>query len=360
MGDYVALLQFRRSVVPYVEIPPRLARILRGEFEHEDSALLQDLQWTEQRWLGAMPHNRPTFEEALAVAKRIHLGLRSDRDEDAMHSFVAKLFVTAFVPRRSAREETPVNHRRSLFHRRASRGNTESMQRYLRPSLWLCSLLALTACGAPVQPDASTDARSDSAAIDDVAQDSAALIDAQSTDSSAGDDASANDSATLDTGVPSDANSDADAARDASAITDSARDASATADAARDASADAFVPPPSCSYSNVDDVVVDCSGTYRMVSQFNVVPPSSMCPAYWQVGMSAPAFTPEQAATNAGCSTACIWRFSMSVTRLYCNHRSGYEVLSGTPDRCGQLFRFAEGYFTSVEAHDAMYPCRDM
>ncbi|MFO0563971.1 MAG: hypothetical protein U0269_38455 [Polyangiales bacterium] len=248
------------------------------------------------------------------------------------------------------------------------------MQRCLRSSLLLSSLLALAACGAPVQPDASTDARSDSATIDDVAQDGTASLDAQSTDATAMTDASANDGAASDAASIPDAASDAsansdsardassipDAARDASAITDAARDASAITDAARDASADVFVPPPSCSYANVNDVVVDCAGTYRMVSQFNVVPPSSMCPPYWQVGMSAPAFTPEQAATNAGCSTACIWNFSMSVSRIYCGVRSGYEVLSGTPNRCGQLYRFAEGYFPSVAAHDAMYPCRDM
>jgi hypothetical protein len=224
----------------------------------------------------------------------------------------------------------------------------------------LSSLLALAACGAPVQPDASTDARSDTAAIDDAAQDGPASLDAQSADASTADasamaDASANDSAAIDaTSIP-----DASAS-DASASTDSSRDASALTDAARDASADVFVPPPSCSYANGDDVVVDCGGTYRMVSQFNVVPPSLTCPAYWQVGMSAPAFTPEQAATNAGCSTACIWRFSISVSRIYCGARSGYEVLNGTSNRCGQLYRFAEGYFPSVAAHDAMYPCRDM
>lgn len=105
MGDYIALLQFRRSVVPYVEIPPKLARILRGDFEPEDVALLQDLQWTEQRLLGAMPHNRPTFEEAIAVAERIRLALGSDRDEVGMRFFVANLLAESDVSPRAPQEE---------------------------------------------------------------------------------------------------------------------------------------------------------------------------------------------------------------------------------------------------------------
>ncbi|MFO0560774.1 MAG: hypothetical protein U0269_22345 [Polyangiales bacterium] len=117
MGDYVALLQFRRSVVPYVEIPPRLARILRGEFEPEDSSLLQDLQWTEQRLLGAMPHNRPTYEEAIAVAERIRVALGSDRDEEGMRAFVANLFVESDLAPVDDRARERSGERQSLAPR---------------------------------------------------------------------------------------------------------------------------------------------------------------------------------------------------------------------------------------------------
>lgn len=86
MGDYIALLQLRRSVVAYVELPPRLARILRGEIEDADLPLLQDLQWTEQRLVSATPNDRPTMAEALAVAERIRAALDSRRDEEAMRA----------------------------------------------------------------------------------------------------------------------------------------------------------------------------------------------------------------------------------------------------------------------------------
>ncbi len=233
----------------------------------------------------------------------------------------------------------------------------------------LSSLLALVACGAPVAPgDASPS---------DVAREAQALIDSAATDAAAldaGSDASAHDDgAAQDSGPALDAGSDAsalDARTDGASSLDATRadavaDASARPDVApadtgaRDAAADVFVPPPSCMYTNVNDLAVDCGGTIRLVNYFDVVPASSMCPGYWQLGSAAPAFTAEQAAVNGGCSTACIWRFSMSVTRLYCGVRSGYEVLEGTPNRCGQRFRFSEGYFNSVAEHDAMYPCRD-
>lgn len=194
------------------------------------------------------------------------------------------------------------------------------------------------------------DASADSAAQNDAAQNDSTVADSSAMESSV-DDAAAQDSATStpDSAPDASATPDADASTDASAV-----------DARSDASADAFVPPPGCMYTNVNDVVVECSGSYRFVSEFNVVPASRECPPYWQVGTSAPAATMEAAAANARCSTACVWNFSMSVSRIYCGVRSGYEVLSGTPNRCGQLYRFSEGYFASVAAHDAMFPCRDM
>ncbi|MBL8680356.1 MAG: hypothetical protein JNK05_14360 [Myxococcales bacterium] len=91
IGDYVALLQFRRSVVPYAEIPPSLARILRGEIQPDDLPLLADLQWTEQRMISSMPHDRPTLDEALEVAERIRVALGSTRDEEGMRAFVEAL-----------------------------------------------------------------------------------------------------------------------------------------------------------------------------------------------------------------------------------------------------------------------------
>lgn len=105
VGDYVALLHFRRSVVPYVEIPPSLARILRGEIHPDDAQLLQDLLWTEQRLIGAMPHDRPTMAEAIEVAERIRRALGSERDEEGMRAFVAKLLEEAEVTASAAHDE---------------------------------------------------------------------------------------------------------------------------------------------------------------------------------------------------------------------------------------------------------------
>ncbi len=250
------------------------------------------------------------------------------------------------------------------------------MNLMLRRGLALASLFALAACGAPAIVDdaAPSDARASDALAD------ATAFDGGSDAAISGDDAALDsaqpDVATLDAPADgSDATVDAraDAALDAradatvdaraDATVDARADASldARADAALDARADSgvFVPPPSCMYVNVNDLVVQCSGRPRLVNNFNVVPPDPMCPAYWQVGSSPPATTAQQAALNAGCTTACVWRFSMSVTRIYCGVRSGYDVLEGTPATCPRLYNFPEGYFASVEEHDAMFPCRD-
>lgn len=240
------------------------------------------------------------------------------------------------------------------------------MKLMLRRGLALASLFALAACGAPTMVDdaarsdaGSADALQDGGAFDGSA-DGAPVVDDAALD------AAQSDVAALD--APA-ADGRADAALDAApdARADAALDAradaapDARADAATDARVDSgvFVPPPSCAYVNVNDLVVQCSGRPRLVNNFNVVPPDPMCPAYWQVGSSPPATTVEQAALNAGCTTACVWRFATSVTRIYCGVRSGYDILEGTPPTCPRLYNFPEGYFASVEEHDAMFPCRD-
>ena len=208
----------------------------------------------------------------------------------------------------------------------------------LAAGLWL----TCAACGSSSNPpgDGATDSASsaDSAA----ASDSATAMDSASEDSSTAPDASA---ATDSAAVPDGASADSgDAARADSAAADAASGADAS-----DAS--------SCNYNPVNEVLVDCSGSYRFTSYFVADPESAACPPFWQVGTAAPAMSYEQAAMNGGCSTACVWRFAMSVSRLRCGVRTGYETLTGTPESCPTLYRFSEGFFTSVEAHDAMYPC---
>jgi hypothetical protein len=215
------------------------------------------------------------------------------------------------------------------------------MRSSLASLLLLGSMLFSSACNGSAPSDASVDAQSEHVA-------DAALVDASSTDGALQDGA-----ATLDV-TSRDASS-----QDAPTTDAPSSDGPSSDGASSDALVDSDAAGPACAYENVDDLVVECMGRYRMVQRFDVAPPSAMCPPYWQVGSSPPAATAEQAALNAGCSTACVWRFSLAVSRLYCGHRSGYEVLAESSDRCGELFRFPEGYFASVEEHDRMFPCRD-
>lgn len=210
----------------------------------------------------------------------------------------------------------------------------------LAAGLWL----ACAACGP------STNIPTDGATGDSSA-DSASAADASLDSTSAADGSAASDSSVVTDSASADASSSADSsAADAASADSSASDASSAADAA-DASG--------CNYTAVDEVLVDCSGTYRFTSYFIADPASASCPPYWQVGSAAPASTYQQAAMNGGCTTTCTWRFATSVSRLYCGVRSGYESLTGTPESCPTLYRFSEGFFTSVEAHDEMFPCRD-
>jgi hypothetical protein len=237
----------------------------------------------------------------------------------------------------------------------------------------LLALTTLAACGAPSQnTDASVDvARTDATSSDaSPVTDDAAAMDVTVMDVTVMDvtvmDAATDSAATADSMSPRDATSDAtaDSARtDASVSDTSVSDTSVSDAGVRDASAgdgggaDAFVPDPACMYVNVDDRVVECGGRYRFNRRFDTVPASAACPPYWRVGDSAPASTAEQAATNAGCSTACEFRFMTSVSRLYCGRRSGYDILVGTPARCGTIYSFPEGFFSSVDEHDRMFPC---
>jgi hypothetical protein len=237
---------------------------------------------------------------------------------------------------------------------------------------WLSlALVTLAACGAPSQnTDASADAaRMDAADTGQVTDDGAIHDGATATDVTALDatvmDATTADAPTVDVSTVDASGSDGGdsaATRDAATVDASVRDG-ASSDAANDGAAsdgggaDVFVPDPACMYVNVDDRVVQCAGRYRFNRRFDTVPASAACPPYWRVGDSPPASTAEQAAMNAGCSTECEFRFMTSVSRLYCGRRSGFDILVGTPARCGTIYSFPEGFFSSVDEHDMMFPC---
>ena len=151
--------------------------------------------------------------------------------------------------------------------------------------------------------------------------------------------------------------------RDAPSSTD---DASSDAALAVDAGGDAFIRPADaaplsdvgfdCNYTAIDEVVVKCGDRYRFVNHFQSDPPGA-CPSFHGFSPTGEQYaTPaEVIASDPTCSARCIYTFHMSVTRLWCGHRSGYESLRA--EGCSDIYRFPAGYFDSVEAHDAMVPC---
>jgi hypothetical protein len=97
-GDYVALVLFMRTMMPYVEPAPELARILRGEIEEGDHALLECLRWVEFQMVGGLPTLRPSVAEAVEVADRIRAMLRVTVDPEGFAAFVAGLIQRAETP----------------------------------------------------------------------------------------------------------------------------------------------------------------------------------------------------------------------------------------------------------------------
>lgn len=112
---------------------------------------------------------------------------------------------------------------------------------------------------------------------------------------------------------------------------------------------------PACDYVGVDEVVVRCDGDFTFVSYFSSTVES--CDPFWGFSPEGPRF--EDAASAIGsdpsCDADCQYDFSMSISRVYCGRRSGYEVL--TAEGCPDVYRFDTGWYASVEEHDAANPC---
>jgi hypothetical protein len=89
--DFLALLLFMRSVLAYVELPASLARLLRGELEADDAPLAASLLEFEQRVVSALPGQRASIDEAIAVSDRIRSILRSGLDEERYRQLAARL-----------------------------------------------------------------------------------------------------------------------------------------------------------------------------------------------------------------------------------------------------------------------------
>jgi hypothetical protein len=110
-----------------------------------------------------------------------------------------------------------------------------------------------------------------------------------------------------------------------------------------------------CSYVAVDEVIVLCGTDYTFVSHFTSE--LSSCPPFYGFDPEGEQFSDSASAiaSNTSCDATCQWHFASEVSRLHCGHRDGYEILSATG--CDDVYRFSEGYYASVEEHDAANPC---
>lgn len=99
-GDYVALLLFMRSVMPYADMSGVIGRVLRGEAQPSDSELIQSLIWVETRMIGELTQRRASIAEAIAVAERIRAFNGTALDEPGFAKYVKALLARV--------EETPM------------------------------------------------------------------------------------------------------------------------------------------------------------------------------------------------------------------------------------------------------------
>jgi hypothetical protein len=90
-ADFVALILFMRSVIAYVDVPERLASLLRGELSLDDSVLALRLMQFEQRVVGALPARRAGIDEAIAISDDIRRELGVVLDEEAFRAHVQRL-----------------------------------------------------------------------------------------------------------------------------------------------------------------------------------------------------------------------------------------------------------------------------
>ncbi|MFO0748218.1 MAG: hypothetical protein U1F43_21540 [Myxococcota bacterium] len=91
-GDYVALLQFGRSLLSYVDVSATaIGRLLRGQSQPSDAELLQHVRWVEKNIVAELPPFRPSVAEAVRVAERIRELAGVVLDKDGFARFVAEL-----------------------------------------------------------------------------------------------------------------------------------------------------------------------------------------------------------------------------------------------------------------------------
>lgn len=95
-GDYVALLLFMRSVMPYVDLATGpIGRILRGDVQPSDMELLDLLKQVELRVISEVPSRRATIAEAVEIADRIRAIVGAPLDRDGYAAFVESILRSA-------------------------------------------------------------------------------------------------------------------------------------------------------------------------------------------------------------------------------------------------------------------------
>ncbi|MCB9598844.1 MAG: hypothetical protein H6721_07730 [Sandaracinus sp.] len=174
----------------------------------------------------------------------------------------------------------------------------------------------------------------------------AATADAATADG--GSDAGSDAGSTVDAGSTEDAGASEDAGLADAGLADAGEDASV-----QDAGSDADV--DGCGYVAEDEVVVRCDGTFTFVNYFTSAVDG--CAPFYAFTPDGPRFDDYASviASTPACDAGCVYDFAVSVMRVYCGRRGGYEVLRA--DGCEDVYRFDDGWYESVEAYDASHPC---
>jgi hypothetical protein len=210
----------------------------------------------------------------------------------------------------------------------------------LRPAAVLLAFL-LTACAeelGALDAQPGPDAQADAATVTDSGLVDAGAEDAMSTDAAA-EDATFADAASPDA-------TPADAEPGDAALADAEVDAGTPDAGPGDAG--------SCDYLDLDICILDC-GTLQYGRGFQDL--QGQCPDFFRLQGND---YPDVAAAIAGegCSAACIWKASVSVSFIdHCGRRNGYIIFRALGDGCSDLYEFSNGLFRSVADWQAVTPC---
>jgi hypothetical protein len=98
MGDYVALLLFCRSLLPFIGLPARVRALFGDERRMSDLPLIEAIQWVERHVLHVHPALRPTMAESIAAADRLRAMLGVTPDFATFSAVVSSLVLRSEEP----------------------------------------------------------------------------------------------------------------------------------------------------------------------------------------------------------------------------------------------------------------------